>query len=138
MTRGDRAIVPVLCDGPPREREPEPLQRPGEREVRQGVSGVLFVDQAAQRRFYRGGGDETSVRVMNAGRKEVLEREHPMRGVDVLAADGATDRGLVNPEHFGDPAQAEWSHRRPAIIEEVPLELDDRLYDAQQRMAALL
>ena len=61
------------------------------------------------------------------------------RGVrHVLLRGHARDGGLVQAQRLGDLAQHERAHRHLAVLEEVPLAVDDRLRHAQDRLEALL
>ena len=62
----------------------------------------------------------------------------PRGGEHELLRGHARDGGFVQPKSLGDLAQHQRTHRHFAMLEEMPLPVDDRLGHAQDRVEALL
>ena len=106
--------------------------------VAQRVRPVLPGDEIVDHLLHAGVGHRVAAVRLIAGREEIFEIEHPVRGLDVLVRDGAADGRLVHADGVGDLRHRQRLQAGDPVLEELLLHLDDLPGDALDRLLALL
>ena len=138
VRRGDLQLLAVLRDRAAREHEALALQDADDLRVAERLARVLGLDDLADPLLDRDRRDALAVRAADAAVEEVLHLEHALRRVHVLVGHHAADGRLVHADVVGDVAQHERPQVLDAVVEEVPLEIDDARGDLVDRLLALL
>src|SRR5262252_1730719 len=127
-------LFAVFGDGTACQLEPFTLQHRDNLRIAQRLARILVLDDLADALLDRHRRDTLAVRAADAAVEEVLHLEHALGRVHVLVRDDAADRRLVHADVVGHVAQ----HQRPqvldAVVQEVPLEVDDALRNLEDRL----
>src|SRR5574338_1116133 len=136
--RQDAELLAVLGDGAARDVDAALLEQLDDLLVRVRALGVLARDQLLDLRLHRLRREVLAVRARDARVEEELQLEDALRRVHVLRRRHARHRRLVHADVLGDVTQDERLEMRDALVEELALELQDRLGDLDDRALALL
>ena len=103
-----------------------------------GLREFSALDELLDQRADRGARSGAAGFGGDVAAEEVLELEDAARREHELLRGHARDGRFVQVERVGDLAQHQRPHRDFAVLEEMPLAVDDRLRHAQDRVEALL
>src|SRR6266498_634128 len=124
--RRDLQRLAVLGDGAARDHDALLVQDFGDLAVGQGSPGVLGGDQLLDERPDGGGGAGAARLGGDVTSEEVLELEDAARRKHEFLRGDARYGRFVQAERVGDLAQHQRPHRDLAVLEKVPLPVDDR------------
>src|SRR5689334_532877 len=130
--------LPVLGYRSPRDDDALLAQYFGDLAVREGTLRVLRGDELFDERADGRGGARAAGLGRDVAAEEILELEDPALRQHELLRRHARHGGFVQSERVGDLPQDQRPHSDLAVLEEVPLAVDDGLRHAQDGLEALL
>src|SRR5713226_8591601 len=134
----DLQRLPVLGDGAAGDHDALLAQDLRDLAVRKRFARVLGGDQLLDQGPDRGRGAGAARLGGDVASEEVLELEDAARRKHEFLGGDARYGRFVQAERVGDLAQHQGPHRDLAVLEEVPLPVDDRLRHAQNGFEPLL
>src|SRR5258705_3718789 len=128
----------VLGDGTARDHDALLTQNLRDLAVRQGSLAVFRGDELLDQRADRRGGASAPCLRGDVTSKKILELENSAGRKHELLRRHARNRGFVQAQSICDLAQHQRPHPDLAVLEEVPLPVDDGLRHAQDGLEPLL
>src|SRR6266403_4831414 len=134
---GDAHIFAVFCDGTAGVVNAAVVELFGDLIVGERLGAVFFFDHFLDQALEREQRHAAAFRTVYGFTEERAQFQHALRSVCVLAGDGATDRGRMHADFFGDLLDHHGLQSVRAVVEKFTLPRNYGLADAQDSVFAL-
>src|SRR5687767_992084 len=138
VRRRNLQLLAVLRDRATRQHEPFLLKDADDLRVAERLARIFVLDDLPDPLLDRHRRDALAERTADPAVEEVLHLEHALRRVHVLVVHDAADGRFVHADVVGHVAQDERPQILDAVIEKLPLEIDDARRHLVDRLLPLV